>query len=555
MKKLIVLFLFISILSHAQWTDNPAVNTVINSTPGAKYVPKVVVTPEGNYFFSWYGGVGNLDMNLAYFDHSGVEIWPLGAFKVSTHPQNSWVDDYDLQCDKDGNAIIIFSDIRDGGKSVVVYKVDSLGNQLWGEDGVFFSLLGSDEYQPKASVAPDNSVYVFYSTNFSNGADNVIKIHRIEEDGTLTWGSSGKTFNDEPGVNWTLPSGQANEDNSLTIGFFRETGNFPATIRWIKSFRCDTDGTYIWPDTIITNAGGISAWDDLKMFAPGDGSAYFAWHDDRYSNNTYEVYAQGVDMDGNTLWTPSGELMGLEASGHQLYEIPAGLNQSNEFIVLWNRLNSNQSAGMLVYQRISQDGNLLETNAGQTILPISEQMQNGIDAIQMGDSTFFLYNYFLQGSSFYTSYNMLALDSQGDMLWPNPVEMVNSQLDRSHANLSDFNSNQAVVCWSDNMLGNDRVVAQNIFVDGSLGSSPVQIEEIPINPNLYIMGYFPSTKSLKLENLEKTDEIMVYNLYGQEVQSGKAVESFSLQPFMRGTYIAVLLREGKPIEDHKFFIN
>lgn len=555
MKNIWIVFLFNSFFSFAQWTDNPSASTVINASLGAKYVPKVVVSPQGNYFFSWYGGSGNLDMNLAYFDHSGVEIWEDGAMKVSTHPQNSWVDDYDLQCDNDGNAIVVFSDIRDGGKSVAVNKIDSLGNQLWGEDGVFFSLTGSDEFQPKASVAPDNSVYVFYSTNFSNGADNVIKIHRIEEDGTLSWGSSGKTFNNEFAVNWTLPSGKANEDNSLTIGFFRETGNFPATERWIKAFRCDTDGELIYPDAIVTNAGGISAWDDLKMFGPGDGSVYFTWDDDRYFNNTAEVYAQGVDASGNTLWTPSGELLGTETSGHQLYEIPAGVNNSGEFVVLWNRLNSNQSAGALVYQRVSQEGELMEESSGQTIISMSEQLQNGIGANQMGDSTFYAYRYFLQGSTFYTSLNMLALDSKGDMLWADPVEMVNSQFDRSHANLSEFNANQAVVCWSDSYLGSDRVMAQNIFVDGELGSSPVLVNEINEKDNEYFVCFLNTTNSLKIKNTETTDELFIYNLFGQEVYHEEAFESQHLNPFMKGTYIAVLIRNGKQLEVYKFFIN
>jgi hypothetical protein len=554
MKNLWIVFLSLSLFSYAQWTDNAGINTIINSYPGSKYVPKVVVTPEGNYFFSWYGGSGNLDMNLAYFDHDGFEIWPNGALKVSTHPQNSWVDDYFLAADSEGNALVVFSDIRDGTKSVVVYKIDAEGNHVWGEDGIFFSLLNSDEFQPKVSVAPDNSVYVFFSTNYTNGNDNEIVIHRVEEDGALSWGADGQSFNEDFGANWVLPSGQANEDNSITIGFFRETGNFPATVRWIKSFRCNSDGSMMGSVSTITNAGGISAWTDLSMYANRDGSAHFVWHDDRFNNNTYEVYAQAIDADGNTLWNENGVLLGMEANGHQLYELPAGLNQNNEFIVFWNRLNTNQSAASLVYQRIDPTGELLETNTGKTILPMSDQLQNGIEALQFGDTSFYLYNYFLSGSSYLTSYNMLALDSSGEMIWPAPVEMVNSSIDRTHPAMSEFSSNQAVVCWSDEMLDNNRVMAQNIFTDGALGSSTVSIEDVSQKKYTHFVRFIASTHSLEMNNLQKGDRLHIFNLLGQEVYNESAAESFYLNPYIKGAYVAVLMRNGHQLENFKFLI-
>ena len=555
MKKLWIVFIFIALGLQAQWTDNPAVSTVINATPGSKYVPKIAVTPDGNYFFSWYGGSGNLDMNMAHFDHSGVAIWPMGgSIKVSTHPQNSWVDDYSMTTDMEGNAIVVFSDIRDGSKSVVAYKVDGEGNQLWGDDGVFFSLPSSADYQPQVVVTPENDVYVFHSTGYSNGNDNKIILHKILADGSLPWGTSGKQFGGAFGVNWSFPVGKANDDGGITIGFFKETGNFPALQRELATFRCDADGELLWGATMVTDAGGISAWDDLMMHGNGTGGAYFLWHDDRYFNNTYEVYSQYVDGEGTAMWYPNGLLMAVEVSGHQIYEIPAGVNNSGEFVAFWNRLNSNQSAGSLVYQRVSPEGDLLETNAGKTILPISDRMQNGLYAEQVGDSTFFLYRYFLEGSSVNTSFNMLALDATGNQLWPGPVEMVNSPIDRSHADLSAFHTNQAVVCWSDNWLGSDRVMAQNIFVDGSLGSSPVAVEEVAIKNYQYFIGLNDRNKTLSLQNLEIGDELKIFNMQGSEVFSINAENQVVLNRYLKGMYIAVLVRDGKYLEQYKFVL-
>lgn len=469
MKNLWILFLLVAIGAQAQWTDNAALNTIVNDDANAHYVPKVASTPSGEYFFSWYGGAGNLDMNLAFLAHDGSENWD-GDMKVSTYAQNTWVDDYTLLSDLDGNAIVIFSDIRNGNKDVVVYKIDSEGNNLWGEDGIVFPVPGSDEYQPTGVVTHDNSVIVLFSTNYSAGT-NKIFVHKILEDGTLSWGEEGKEFSGF-GSKWAFPSAIANEDGGFSFGFFKETGSFPALTRHIAAIRCDADGEMIWDaDKTITDAGGIAAWDDLHLFGTGDGGLYFAWHDDRYSNMTSEVYAQFIDADGLVKWEVNGLLLGTENSGHQLAEVISGPNTSGEFVVLWNLLNSNQSQAALKYQRVSSDGLLLEGDPGATIIPMNAQLQNGSQAVQIADETYYFYRNFFEGSTYLGSLNMLAIDGQGEQVWDNPTEISNSQNSKSHAFLSTFHSEQAVVTWSDELGSDTRVMAQNIFTDGTLGES------------------------------------------------------------------------------------
>ena len=552
MKNIWIILVFISIISQAQWVNNPAENTIINSSAGAHYVPKVATTPNGNYYFSWYGGFSNLNMNLAYFDHDGVSIWN-SSMIVSSHSQNSWVDDYTLLADLEGNAIIIFSDTRNGNKDVVVYKVDSEGNQLWGEDGIVFPIANSDEYQPKAVISSDNHVYVLFSTNFSNGSTNIIKIHQIAPNGDLIWGENGKTFSGF-GASWTLPTAIANADGGITFAYFEETGSFPAITRHISAIRINAIGDMLWPSKAnITNLGGISAWDNLKIFGNGNGGVYCAWNDDRYFNNTSEVYAQYINEDGQAQWTENGALMGSEQNGHQLYQIPAGLNNSGEFIVLWNLLNSSQSQGALKYQRVSTNGTLLEGNNGSTIIGMTEQMQNGISACQMGDTTFYLYTFFFPGSTYLSTYNMLALNYEGNQIWNNPVELCNSNIDRTHANMSTFQANQAVVCWSDSDNGSERIMAQNIFVDGNLGSSTVNTQgDNLIEKEHFFDSYNKKNYTLRLKNIKEGDILEIYNIQGQLIFRNNALKAQIIHTTHSTMFIANLLRNGKILEHYKF---
>ena len=552
MKKLWLTLLLFPFLTYAQWVNDPSENTIINDVPGAHYVPKIAVTPEGNYFFSWYGGASNLNMNLAYADHSGISLWD-NDMVVSDYAQNSWVDDYTMLSDLEGNAIIIFSDIRNGNKDVVVYKVDSLGNQLWGENGIVFPISGTGEYQPHAIVSSENNIFILYSTNFDNGSSNITKAHKIEPDGNLAWGDEGKTFSGF-GASWALPKGIANNDGGFSFAFYKETGTFPSLTREIYAIRCDSDGEMIWPSiTKIVDAGGISSWDNIKIYGNGNGGLYCTWHDDRYFNNTSEVYAQYINPEGVEQWNENGLLLGSEQSGHQLYEIPSGLNQSGEFIVFWNLLNSNQSEGALKYQRISSDGLLLEGNTGATIIGMNAQLQNGLRAYQMGDTTFYLYTYFTPGSSYLTTYNMLALDANGEQVWNNPIELTNSNLERNHAQMSDFHSNQTVICWADNFTVGSRIMAQNIFIDGNLGSSPVNTIELQNKTDKqYFKSYHPLSKTIIIENTLPGDILKIYNIQGQEIYMKMAKNHQVINKLNKGLFLAILSRNGKAIESYKF---
>lgn len=538
-------------MTYGQWVNDPSQNTIINSSFGAHYVPKVIVGPSGDYFFSWYGGGANLNMNLTHTNHKGIKTWS-SDMVLSAHPQNSWVDDYTMISDLEGNAIIVFSDIRNGNKDVVAYKVDSLGNQVWGDDGIVFPLSNSDEYQPTVVISSDNNAFVLYSTNLSSGS-NYIKVHSIAPDGTLTWGNEGKTFSGL-GVSWALPLAVADAEGGITIAFYEETGSFPSLTRNISAIRIDSNGDMVWSaPAVITDQGGISAWDNLTVFGNMNGGIYVTWHDDRYFNNTSEVYSQYIDELGQAVWEQNGLLLGSEGSGPQLYEVPCGLNNSGEFIVFWNLLNSSQSEGALKYQRISASGQLLEGNPGATIIGMNEQLQNGVDAFQFGDTSIYVYNYFFSGSSFLASYNAIALDANGDELWDNPIEISNSQLERTHADMSDFNAHQSVITWSDDNNGSTRVMAQNFFTDGNLGSSPVFIEE---NENLSnsscFIYYQTGSNLLSLQNLHKNDYLRVYNSLGQSIYSDNAQSSQHIGNLEKGLYIGVIYRNGKNLEQFKF---
>ena len=59
--------------------------------------------------------------------------------------------------------------------------------------------------------------------------------------------------------------------------------------------------------TIISNAGGISAWTNIFPFInDGEDGFYIAWHDDRDNNLLSSIFVQHIDSDGNVQLADDG---------------------------------------------------------------------------------------------------------------------------------------------------------------------------------------------------------------------------------------------------------
>jgi len=549
MKKLWIIVLLFALQAQAQWVNDPSANTIINNDEGTHYISKVTVNPDGTYYFSWWGGPTNINMNLTLFDHDGEAIWN-EALLVSSFPQNSWIDDYTLASDHEGNAIIVFSDIRNNAKNVVAYKIDAEGNQLWGEDGILLPVAQSDDYNPKLVVNEDNDAYVTFSTSYLNGNSSIIIVHKIHSDGTLEWGTEGKTYSGF-GVALALPTIIANDDGGFSIGFYKETGSFPGLTRNLAMLRCDADGNQLWM-TDVTNTGGISPWAKLELKSDNNGGAYFVWDDDRYMDNMAESYAQYINGNGDVLWTENGVLLSQEAGYFQYYAIPAGTNNQGDFIVFWNKVDNSQNHAALMYQRINPQGELLETNYGKTIIAINNQLQNGVSANQMGDTTYFMYNFLLPGSAYLNSYNVIAIDNQGNNVWGQAIELANNSNDKQHPNMSVFNQNQAVVCWSDNTDLGYRTMAQNFYIDGALGHSTVGINDNIINEKITrFVNYNSLNSNLYLKEIQSDDMVIIYDLQGRIVYWAWAKNHMKLELKNKAMYIGVIKRKGIVINQFK----
>ena len=152
--------------ASAQWTTDPAANIALGYGNGEQVVPHTAVVPAGGDFAGytyagWYDQAsGNYDVGLQLLSPEGEIVFADGGLIVSDETQDSWVMDWSLAADTEGNAYVSFADIRDGNSNIHVYKISAAGDFLWGEEGI--TLTDDDDFKgpPCVTATSDGQAVV-----------------------------------------------------------------------------------------------------------------------------------------------------------------------------------------------------------------------------------------------------------------------------------------------------------------------------------------------------------------------------------------------------------
>ncbi len=473
MKKAIFIVLFIAGATFsvfAQWTDDPLENTVVNDLGGSQVMPHIAYDVNGNFYVGFYSNEsGNYDIRLQYYTFDGTAQWDADGLLVSDHPQNSWVTDWDLATDNDGNCVLAFNDVRDGDVNVYTYAISPTGDFLWGADGVALTNDPGFEAVPSIAVASDNNVIVVWSRPTSTEAEVVMQ--KISPDGTLSWGDSGITYQDGS-YNYAGPRVLGVEDGSYIMAFYKETGNFPYLTRHIYVQKFDEAGTPMWEaDVLASNANGISSFNNFTIASDNADGIIIAWTDDRDNDMNLDGSVQRVLSDGSILWPANGsEVSTANNYSHQNVQI-LGVNSNDEVLVTWSKKNSNQSETAIAGQKFSTTGEQQWTTDGIEFILMSANISGTIGgSVFDGTSAIIAYDEFISGY-YYSHINALAVDDEGNMIWsPSTTLMAAKTTEKIHIVNSLILNEQLIVVWEE--AGTD-IYMQNIYTDGTMGPLPV----------------------------------------------------------------------------------
>ena len=550
MKKIILFSIIIILLAVnliAQWSNDPSLNNAICALNGEQAIPKVATTSAGDTYIAWYSNdASNYDVRLQRLDTLGNEYWVTDGIIVSDNPAMTWLTDWDMTVDDDNHAILTFQDIRNAGNNnIYAYRIAPDGTFVWGEDGIELSNSIAFDASPKTCVTSTGNVIVTWQ------AEDVIIMQKIAPDGTLLWGPSGITMSCADTYSWPQPI--AVEDDHILLKFFHDSGPAYAPTRHCFVQKYDTDGVAVWAsDAIVSNAGGISAWTQVfSIESDGANGCFIAWHDDRDNNMDASSFVQHINSDGSVGFADDGVELSTQAARENYYPKIAFNSSTEELYVYWMETDGDQNQRGLYGQKLDASGNILWTSSGKPIIEISDTGVNPFAVRQANNDVIVCFDETVENMD--SLIRATRLDADGEFVWVDDiVTMCSVASEKVHIEGSYFANDQIICTWEDDRNGGRDIYAQNINLDGTLGSPTANGT---IEGSVVIDGGIGSVEDVLVTAGSVSVNPNADGDYIISISSGTYEVTASLEYYTPQTIIDVVVTEGNATTGIDFILD
>lgn len=475
---LCLILLTLPALAGAQWSDDPLANLLIVERPSEQVVPKVAASPAGGCYVGWYDlASGNYDVYLQRLDAAGNAQWPAGGIPVSTEPQNSWVTDWDLIADADGNAVLVFADARGGSDfDIFAYKVAPDGSQLWGDQGVTLSDNDDFEPSPRVAQAADGDC-VFVWGRSPDAGDGALMMQRLAPDGTPRFPAGGLAVAGESGESPGFCDLVSDGAGGVIVAWVRDTSTFLSP-RHLWAERFGADGGSLWGGpTVVFDQTSLPIAYYPEILADGAGGALLLWH--RSVSNLYNSAVQRLDAAGGELWPHNGVLVSTLGGVHHISPTFCHDAATGDLYVFWDERNSAQSAWGIAGQRLDAAGSRLWGDSGRVFLATDGLYKWALRALPApgGAMLFWIDEPGGFGSDRVRGFRA---DDTGAWLWGDePLGVATLPSGKSRLPVALASTGEALLVWEDDRGGTVDLYGQNVRLDGSLGGDPTAAEQAP----------------------------------------------------------------------------
>ena len=405
--KLLLVLLFISTFSSAQWNSNPLFTGLFHSQLAPNEVT-TCVDDSGNIFLASFHATGG-DIRIQKFDSSGNLLWGFQGVLLNSNnniqrlpamvPDNSggcyvaYINDANplgpyiqhlnysgtaqfpgygvrivtttgllwenLQLVRDAQHLFCTMTLEKPSTVNQVYaqKLDLALNPVWDSAGVNVAL-PNVEYENRACLTDGNGgIYVLYSRYFST-FNQYLQIQHLNQNGIKQW-------NTVPELNTGKPIGNGKQvfkkytQNELYICW---DGGGNSLNTGIYLSKIGSNGIKVWGASPITVIDTTDLQDRPDMDVDSAGNTYVAWRD-RKLVNAHQCYAQMILPNGSIAWNkPAGIDTGYQTN----YIFPKLICEEDGLHVFWTQYNTNYEIRTTV---IDTAGNELCNPGGIGIVP------------------------------------------------------------------------------------------------------------------------------------------------------------------------------------------
>lgn len=529
----------ISSVTFGQWSSNPAVNMTVADVAGSQELVKISPTTDGGCYISWFDTRGgSYAVYLQRLNALGVKQFAADGLLISNNPQNSSLVDYDMICDANNNAVIAFTDLRNGGTiNPFAYLISPAGTFLWGANGVTLSDSVS-AFQPNPKIVATTDGNYIFVWRLGQGPQK-IAMQKLNAGGAKQWGSNMVIMTSGTTENYDYPMPIVSDNGGMILMWSGYTGSFITAANYkIYSQKFSSAGARVWNATqdTVYSLGRVSGFYNPRIFTDGNNGAVYCWRDDRNSTNRSTGFIQRKNSAGAIQFPVNGSAVSTNTANNHFDLVAVYVPSSGETFTIYQETNGGQTTNGMFGQRFSSNGTRLWPDAGQQFIPLANNQQSAMWIYAKDTNVICTYEE-LQFASANYFVNAIRTGPSGVFGWGgNVLDASNVLSAKTRMNAAINSAGMSMLCWADNRMDANGVYAQNINLDGTLGN-PVGI--ININGNVperfslmqnYPNPFNPGT-NIRFQIANSSDaKLIIYDALGREVST---LVDQKLQP---GTY-------------------
>jgi hypothetical protein len=417
--------------------------------------------PRGGWYVSWFDADPNspppvgYDVYYQHLNRNGVELLKHNGHLVADLGLSS-TEDYGLDIDTSGDALIAFLDDREGSNTqVTAVRMDPEGKALWGKRGVQLTKGPNSHNNPKITGTTDGGIVVAWSDN------NNVAVQKLDSNGKPQWGK-GVVFS-ESKYSYVLADLHAADNGSVIVSWARGQGF--GSDQQLETNKLSSTGSKLWgKKSVMVFDQGSLQFGEFPYFVPdGQGGAIFSWYT---SSPTLQVFAQHILADGSAAFPHNGVSGSTDATRVRVSPSSAYRATTDEVFLAWTEEDSNQVLNGVYAQKFDSRGERKWGQTGLVIVPLGSDQQIWVEPVQVGTGILTLW---VDQQGFGSStMQATKLDASGTVVCPQfPISSYPA--DKARLDAGRISSGMAAVAWEDDRIGNNAIYIQNVNRDCSLG--------------------------------------------------------------------------------------
>ncbi len=438
-------------------------NLGVAMKPDEQVQPKIRPTPDGGCYISWFDNdpSGNppfgYDVFLQRLDANGVAQFPAGGIRYADLGMSS-TQDYGLDVDADGNAVLAFLDDRRQGNIIVtVMKVSPTGEQLFGKHGREVSRSLEFTGNPKVAVTSDGSVIA----GWIEGSN--LKFQKIGPLGKKLWMPGGITVAAPAGMTYSLSDLHGSDDGSVIASWVSAAGF--TSPKHLLANKIDSHGGLLWGENhvVVFDGGSLQFGNFPSFVTDGAGGAVFGW----YETGPLQSRAQHILADGSEAFPHNGSL-GSTNTGHDHVNPSVSYDQtSGDTYLFWDEILEGPLTNEGISgQKFDPTGERQWGDSGLVVQPFTSSAVLNVTSVFMPAGPLVVWS-----SEAAFAQDMITgakLDPTGAFLCP-PFAVSSILSSKSRLDLTLSSNGWALAAWSDGRADGGDIYAQDIKPDCTLG--------------------------------------------------------------------------------------